>query len=249
METANLEELPEEVQLVINEVVESAQNIFKDNLTSVVLYGSAAEGALRATSDVNVIFVLKSFQQQDADNFRDTLRTAHAAIQLNGMFLLESEINLATEIFTVKFADVINRHTILYGINPFENVELDASTLLHNLKQTTLNLQLRLRETYVLKSLREEKLILAIADTIGPLRSIASCILLLQERPAPSPKLALEQLVNETQNKVLIRTLETMRSARETGLLGPGESKKIFMDVLGIIQFLREHISLLEGAN
>ena len=50
------------------------------------------------------------------------------------------------------------------------------------LKQTLLNLTLRLREAYVSRSLREEQLIATVADTAGPLRACAATLLELVER-------------------------------------------------------------------
>ena len=52
---------------------------FGDDLRSIVLYGSAAEGRLRATSDINVMFVLGRFDEERANQFREPFRFACAA--------------------------------------------------------------------------------------------------------------------------------------------------------------------------
>ena len=46
-----MRDLPEDVASVLADVVGAARDAFADDLVSVVLYGSAAEGALRPTSD------------------------------------------------------------------------------------------------------------------------------------------------------------------------------------------------------
>ncbi len=46
-------DLPPEVQKVLDEFVLSAKEAFSNHLTSIVLFGSAAEGKLRPTSDIN----------------------------------------------------------------------------------------------------------------------------------------------------------------------------------------------------
>jgi hypothetical protein len=48
-----LANLPPRVQEVLRDFVEAARGAFGPDLRAVVLYGSAAEGRLRATSDVN----------------------------------------------------------------------------------------------------------------------------------------------------------------------------------------------------
>ena len=85
-------DLPRDIARVLADFVDAAREAFGDDLFSVILYGSAAEGALRPTSDVNVILVLRAFDRAKADRFRGPLQVAEAAIQLAAMFLLQEEI-------------------------------------------------------------------------------------------------------------------------------------------------------------
>jgi hypothetical protein len=62
------------------------------------------------------------------------------------------------------------------------------------LKQTLLNLILRLRESYISRGLREEQIVATIADAAGPLRSCAATLLELEDATAPSAKEALQQI-------------------------------------------------------
>ena len=191
--------LPPNVTSVLTDFVNSAKEAFGNDLRSVVLYGSGAEGRLRPTSDVNLILVLTAFSQQQADQLREPLRLAQAAIDLRVMFLLESELRPATEAFAVKFADIARRRRVLYGDDPFASVSVSRDDAVFRLKQTLLNLTLRMREAYVLRSLREEQLVELIAEVAGPLRSCASTLLELEGSPAASPKDALETFSTDVQ--------------------------------------------------
>src|SRR5688572_7344902 len=186
--------LPQNVTSVLTDFINSAKEAFGSDLRSVVLYGSGAEGKLRPTSDVNLILVLTAFNQPQADQLREPLRLAHAAIKLRAMFLLDSELRPATEAFAVKFADIARRRRVLYGDDPFASVLVSRDDAIFRLKQTLLNLTLRMREAYVARSLREEQLEALIADVAGPLRSCASTLLELEGAPAASAKEALEQV-------------------------------------------------------
>ena len=86
-----MESLPEPVSRVLSGFVESAKAALGTDLVAIVLFGSAAEGKLRKTSDVNVIVVLAAFDPKKVDPLREPLRTAHSAIKLEAMFLLNSE--------------------------------------------------------------------------------------------------------------------------------------------------------------
>jgi hypothetical protein len=81
---------------------------------------------------------------------------------------------------------------VLYGDDPFASLSVSRDDAIFRLKQTLLNLTLRMREAYVARSLREEQLEALIADVAGPLRSCASTLLELEGRSAASPKDALE---------------------------------------------------------
>ena len=62
-------QVPENVRRVLGDFLRAAREAFgDDDLLSVVLYGSAAEGRMRATSDVNVVLVLARFDPTAARN-------------------------------------------------------------------------------------------------------------------------------------------------------------------------------------
>jgi predicted nucleotidyltransferase len=186
-------ELPAKVDSVLTEFVNSTEKAFEGDLRSIVLYGSGAEGKLRPTSDVNVIVVLVKFDQNKANQLREPLRLAEAAIKLRAMFLLEEEVQPASESFAVKFADVKRRRRVLYGDDPFAVISVSREDSIFRLKQTLLNLILRLRESYISRGLREEQLVATIADAAGPLRSCAATLLELEGITAPTAKDALQQ--------------------------------------------------------
>ena len=135
----------------IEAFVDAASRVLGSDLRSIVLFGSAAEGKLRATSDVNVVLVLSAFDPAKVDSLREPLRTAHAAVRLSPMILLESEIPSAAEAFAEKFSDILRRRRVLHGSDPFAGVSIPRSAAIGRLRQVLLNLVLRLREQYVLK--------------------------------------------------------------------------------------------------
>src|SRR4029079_9484621 len=88
----------------LNTFVDAAKRVFGGDLRAIVLYGSAARGRWRPTSDVNVIVMLARFDRAKADAIRDDFRVAQAAIRLDALFLLESELPAAAGQVAQKFA-------------------------------------------------------------------------------------------------------------------------------------------------
>lgn len=235
----HLNDLPPAVAKNIDTFVESAKAAFADDLSAIVLFGSAAEGRLRATSDVNMLLVLKRFRQEAADRLREPLRVARAAIELNTMFLLEDELPAAMDAFAVKFADIVSRHRVLFGNDPFATLDPSREAWIRRLTQVLLNLQLRLRERYVLLSLREEQLSRVIADAAGPLRASAASLRHLRgESPLP-PKEALEALVAQMNDAGLSDALSAISATREDQALAAGSAGKTLLALIELTGRLR----------
>ncbi|HVK56616.1 MAG TPA: nucleotidyltransferase domain-containing protein [Burkholderiales bacterium] len=242
---ASTVELPKHVEDVIATFVEAAKDAFQSNLVAVVLYGSAAEGRLRATSDVNMLLVLRRFDQDQANHLGEPMRIAHAAVEMNAMFLLETELSAAMDAFAVKFSDIRSRHRTLYGEDPFANLVTSRNALIARLKQVSLNLQIRLRERFILTGQHEEQLALVVADATGPLRSIAASLLQLEGHPALAPKEALVHVVQQLEDSVLSEVLPEMSMAREERQLKPGKAATTLMSMLRLIASIRGRIDQL----
>lgn len=236
-----INDLPVNVQQSLTDFVDSAKQVLQDTLISIVLYGSGAEGRLRSSSDVNLILVLKSYDIERINPLREKLRLYHAAIQLNVMFILASEIDIAVDAFAVKFTDVLNRHRVLYGADPFNNIKVSRVATLTRLKQVIINLTLRLRERYALVSLREEQLVHVIADVSGPIRSCAVAILNLEGKQEIHPKEALEALTRELGGS-WSNLLQNMSRSRQDLELGSGEEAKTVLSLLALLNAMYDHI-------
>jgi predicted nucleotidyltransferase len=237
-----LSDLPDNVRKSLSDFLITAKEACGANLQSIVLFGSAAEGRLRPSSDVNLILVLKEFEVSQIDRLREMLRVAHAAIRLNVMFILETEISTASEAFAVKFSDILSRHRVLLGTDPFQNLEVSRAATIQRLKQVVVNLMLRLRERYTLVSLREEQLVPIIADVSGPIRASAATILSLGGKKGIHPKEALQTFVQQLPGTNWSEILKNMSAAREEQELKAGEAASTLLGLLDLLKKMHEHI-------
>jgi predicted nucleotidyltransferase len=189
---ARLDGLPAHVATVLSDFAGKARDVLAGDLVSVVLFGSAAEGRLRASSDVNLILVLRAFEAEQLGQLGDPLLAADAAIQLRVMFLLESEIPAAVECFAQKFADILRRHRVIFGKDVFAATQVPRKAEIFRLRQILLNLTLRLREAYVSRGQRAEQVMRVLADVLGPLRAAAATLLELEGAPNSDSDAALK---------------------------------------------------------
>ena len=230
--------VPDDVQRVLDGLVTSARDVLGDALRSVILFGSAAEGRMRATSDVNLLFVLRRFDRS-VDAFREPFRFAQTAANVNAMFVLEDEIDAAAEAFAQKFADIGRRHVVLHGDDVVSHITISRPALVTRLRQVLLNLTLRLREMYVERSLREEQCAIVVAETSGPLRTSAASILELEGRGTMTPKEALETLAPELDPK-FVELLPQLSEARERRALPAGRAAEILYATLELARAMHD---------
>lgn len=228
------------IEAALDLFVSAARTAFGSDLTSVVLFGSAAEGRLRATSDVNVIVVLSAFDAAKASKLREPFAAANAAVKLRPMYLLRSEVGEAAEAFAQKFADVLRRRRVLFGDDPFAALAVPREAEIFRLKQVLLNLVLRMRAAYVAEAGPDDHLALTVADMAGPLRTCAAALLELEGRPAGSPKQALERVAKSLLASEAESLLAKVSQARETGALPPGEAAVLLFRLADLAGAMRE---------
>ena len=239
-------DLPEAVARALTLFVAAAETQLGGNLRSIILFGSAAENRLRTTSDVNVLVVLTAFDRQQVDGLSETLAAANAAVRLNVMWLLETEIVPAIEAFTVKFADIIRRHRVLGGTDLFQGMTVPRNAAIARLRQVLLNLVLRLRASYALDSRREERLTVLLAETAGPLRASAAEILELESGKRLPPREALEQIVRDLPGDAWPEVLEAVRRARQDSMLPPGTGALMVVKTIDLAYHLLRRTMALE---
>ncbi|MET3131412.1 hypothetical protein AAKU55_001674 [Oxalobacteraceae bacterium GrIS 1.11] len=230
--------LPAEIEYSLSTFVAAARAACGARLRSVVLHGAGA-------ADVKLLLLLVRFEPAAADALREPMRLAQAGIGMQVMFLLEAELGAAAEAFAGKFAEIIGRHRVLYGADPFSHLRGARAAILHRLKQVLLNQQLRMRERYVMLSLHEEQLVATIADASAPLRAAAASLAELEHMPPLLGKQALDAFVDALGAAELKTALRHMSAARETAQLTPGLALPTYLALMRITGHLLERVNAI----
>jgi hypothetical protein len=237
------EQLPDPVRRALGAFTQQARDVFAADLVAIVLFGSAAEGRLRATSDVNLIVVLAKVDPERLKAIGDAYRLAHAAIRLSAMFIRESEIAVAADAFAVKFADIAARHVVLEGRDPFAGLTFSREAQRRRLHQVLVNLILRLREHYALASKYDDQLARTAADAVGPLRAAAATLLMLESGAPAEPRAALERAAADTGETA---ALESMVAARQRGIAPATGGAAALLGAIAIAAALEERARRLD---
>ena len=133
--------------MTLDQLVEQLRAAYGPDLRSVVLYGSAAAGEhIAKRSDYNVLVVVESLSVEK-------LRAAAAVAQAWGeagnpppMTLTTREWRGSADIFAMEYADILERHKILYGEAPFDGISVELGDLRLQLEHEAMGKLLRLRQ-------------------------------------------------------------------------------------------------------
>lgn len=78
---ARLDGLPDNVASALSAFLATASHALSDDLVSAVVFGSAADGQLGPSSDVNMLLVLRAFVPDKVAQMRDAFLAAAGGIR------------------------------------------------------------------------------------------------------------------------------------------------------------------------
>jgi len=122
--------LPAEVEKNLKEFTEELKGRFGERLKSVLLYGSAARGDyIAGRSNLNLLVVLNQIGV-------DELSLGHQIFQkykkkgfVAPLFFTSEYIETSTDSFPMEFLDIKAHHLLLFGEDPFAELEISGQNL------------------------------------------------------------------------------------------------------------------------
>ena len=134
-------------RMTLDELVSQLRAAYGGALRSIVLYGSAAAGErLGKRSDHNVLVILDALDAAQLAAASAASRAWADAGNPAPLTLTESEWRGSADIFPMEYADILERHRVLFGEPPFEGIQVDSKDLRLQLEQEAMGKLLRLRQ-------------------------------------------------------------------------------------------------------
>lgn len=171
--------------MTLDDLVSQLRKAYGEHLSSVVLYGSAAGGEHVKQSDYNVLLLLDSID-------RSSLAAASAVASAwrdSGnpppMTMTVDEWRRSSDIFPMEYADILDRHRVLYGDPPFEGLTVSANDLRLQLEHQVMGKLLQLRQAILMAGTDGKQQVELIAASLGTMLVLFRAVLRLHgERPS-----------------------------------------------------------------
>lgn len=133
-------------QMSLDELVRQLSAAYGAGLRSVVLYGSAASGEqVAGKSDQNVLVIVDQLDRLRLQQLSQTSRAWIDAGNPPPLTLTMAEWQRSADIFPMEYADILERHRVLKGDNPFAGIRVEARDLRLQVEHEAMGKLLRLR--------------------------------------------------------------------------------------------------------
>jgi hypothetical protein len=173
----------------VKHFVEDLRATHKENLASVVLYGSAAVGDEMAERfGLNVLVALHSITPDDLRLAQAPTREWRRLGQPLPVYFTLRELSDAADVFPIEFHQMVRTRRVLFGRDPFEFVELSNANLRHQTEYELRGKLIQLRRSYISASTSAEKLAVLMAESLGSFSALFRPVLMLHNVEPPVAK-------------------------------------------------------------
>jgi hypothetical protein len=137
----------------LEELVKAFKEIHRENLISVLLYGSSAiDNVQQRARNRNILVVLGRVTAKDLELARPAIRRWCELGNPIPVYMSRKELGGSLDVFPIEFTDMSRAKRILWGIDPFEGMEVSTENFRHQLEYELRSKMIRLRRTYLLAS-------------------------------------------------------------------------------------------------
>lgn len=229
--------------MTLDQLVEQLRTAYGSDLRTVVLYGSAARGEhIAKRSDYNVLVIVESLSI-------DKLRAAAAVSQAWGeagnpppMTLTMREWRGSADIFAMEYADVLERHKILYGDAPFDGIRVDLRDLRLQLEHEAMGKLLRLRQGVLAAAGDGRRQLELLAASLSTIMVIFRAVVRLHGANAPTDNVALSKAVAGYAGLDSAPFERVVRHVRGEQPIAPNEAGTVLGGYMSGMEKLVEHL-------
>ena len=171
--------------MTLDELVSQLGKAYGDALAAIVLYGSAAAGEQVAKrSDMNVLVIVRELPMERLRAAGAVSRAWSEGGNPPPLTLTTEEWRSSADIFPMEYADVLERHRVLFGTLPTDGLTVDRTHLRLQLENQAMGKLLALRQGVLASADDEKRQLELLSASLSTIMVIFRAVLRLHgERP------------------------------------------------------------------
>jgi hypothetical protein len=142
--------LPEKYHILLQNWTDEVKRLFGPELKGILLYGSATgKNFVPKASDINTIILLEKVQPENLKKYLPLQKKYRKKRMVAPLFLDWDYVLSSADVFPLEFLDIKKNHLLLWGEDPFKELELDLKNLRFQCEQELKGKMIRLRQAYL----------------------------------------------------------------------------------------------------
>ena len=226
-------------RMTLDELVGQLRAAYGNTLRSVVLYGSAAAGEhIAKKSDYNVLVIVDAL---DASHLAAASAAARAWAEAGNpapLTLTHQEWRGSADIFPMEYADILERHKVLYGDPPFEGIHVDRDDLRLQLEQEAMGKLIKLRQGALAAGNDGDRQLDLLAASVSPVMIVFRAFLRLHAVKPPIDNISLTEQVASRAGFDGAPIVRVVRHVRGETKLKPEDGNPVLAGYLQALEHL-----------
>jgi hypothetical protein len=166
--------------MTLDDLVAQLLKAYGDELTAVVLYGSAAAGEhIAKRSDYNVLVIVRGLSLDRLRAEAAVARAWSAGGNPPPLTLTGEEWQRSADIFPMEYADILERHRVLHGTPPFGGVRVDREHLRLQVEHEAMGTLIQFRQGILASGGDPKQQIELLADSLSTVMVIFRAVIRL----------------------------------------------------------------------
>ncbi|MDY6953620.1 MAG: hypothetical protein SWE60_19090 [Thermodesulfobacteriota bacterium] len=184
-----MSKIPKEPREVFSDITDDYQNLFGDDLVSIILYGSAASGEyIAGKSDINFMIVLSDHGIDSLERTFEVVKKWKKRKVATPLFLTEDYIHTSLDAFPVEYLNFQNCHQLVYGKDIFKDLTFDRHYVRLQCEREIKAKLLLLREAFLETGGKGRDLQELIAQSVHAFVAVFNGLLYLKGEEVPRRK-------------------------------------------------------------
>ncbi len=235
--------------MTLDELVTQLQAAYGAGLVSVVLYGSAAAGEhIPAKSDYNVLVLLERVDQGALAAASAAANAWREAGNPPPMTMTVGEWRRSSDVFPMEYADILERHRLLFGAPPFDGVSVAAADLRLQLEQQALGKLLQLRQGALLAGTDGKRQLELVGASLSTILVIFRAVLRLHGELPSTDNVAVAERVARLAGFEAEPFGKAIRHARGEQKLEPKSATPVLAGYMAGVARLESYLDSYAGA-
>ena len=174
-----------DVHEALKNLVERLHEAARDNLESIILYGSAARGDFHeAHSDLNVLCILRSLRATELARVSTVVKWwTSVQRQPAPLFFSPEELRQSADVFAIELLDMQQSHRVLYGADIIADITVPMNLHRVQVEHELRTLLLKLRQHFLREGNQQELGAVLAKSFSSALTLLRHTLIAFQEQP------------------------------------------------------------------